>query len=101
MSDYQRGSVLGGSIERSLDNSFAMNVQCRRSFVEDEKFRLTNNGAGNGKSLSLATAQLESPLPNACQIALRSISFSVTHKRCVSHLWQLLNEFISIGLSAS
>lgn len=53
MCDYNRCSILGGSVECCLYDSFAADVDCACGFVEDEDGRAADYGSGDGDALAL------------------------------------------------
>lgn len=70
MRDCDGGAVLGYSVERLLNNSLSADINRAGRLVEDQNRGLRDNAAGDGKSLALASTQLDSILADNRIVAL-------------------------------
>lgn len=57
MRDGDRGPTLGRGVESRLYNFLGFRVQSRGGFVEEEDFRVAEEGASNGDTLLLAAGE--------------------------------------------
>lgn len=73
MGDDDGGAALSGSIQSSLHNTLAVDVQCTSGFIEDQDLGLTNDGSRDSNSLTLATTELETLSTYAGMVALFSL----------------------------
>ena len=85
MSNNEGGAAQTGAIQSPLDDGLALGVQRRSSFVEEEDFRIADEGAGDGDALLLTAAE-HGP--------------SLAHHRLVLER-QLADEVVGVGLFGS
>jgi hypothetical protein len=55
MRDGNSCAILRKPVKCSLDDLFALGINCARGFVKNDNLRLLDDAPGNGKTLFLAT----------------------------------------------
>jgi hypothetical protein len=60
-------------VQRFLDESLALIIECGSGLIEDEHGRVAQNGPGNGEALALAPRQRHASFTHEGAVALREI----------------------------
>lgn len=81
MSDGDGGAVLRNSVECSLDDSFATDIDGTCSFVKDENLGFSDDGSCDGNALALAARKLSAAVTDNSIISLRGWSAMDFEKR--------------------
>jgi len=68
--NHNAGASFPGLVQSFLDDLFALCVQCRSGFVQEEDFGVSDECTGNGYALFLSPADLRALWTNICVVGL-------------------------------